>query len=84
VKDTSGKFVTALKFQDRPISEGFVGLTNEFLIEIIIDRLKAFQSGPFPDPYNAGALTNLEKALECLTVRHEERISRGVQGKYEK
>ena len=84
VQDTEGEYLTTLKFQDRPIPAGVNGLTNEFLLEVVIDRLKGFQGGEFPCDHNQRALDKIEEALEILIDRHEEREKRNVQGKYEK
>ena len=70
-----------IAFQNGPIAEaGVNGLTHEVLLEILIDRLKCFQAGPFANGYNASALLNLEAAQLDLQARTLERMSRGVEG----
>lgn len=68
-------------FQNGPIKEfGVNGLTHEALLAILIDRLRAFQAGPFSCRDNAVALTHIEEALMWLQRRTRERIKRGVEG----
>ena len=56
------------------------GVTDSDLLEIVRDRLKAFQSGPFLSRENARALTHIEEALMWLNRRVEDRIERDVLG----
>lgn len=84
VQKDNGDYLTTIKFQDRPVPDGVAGVTNEFLLEILIDRLEGFQSGEFPCEENAKALEYCKAALSALVERHEKRVNRGVQGKYEK
>ena len=68
-------------FQNGPIAEvGINGLTQEVLIAICIDRLRAFQAGPFACRENALALTKLEEAQHWLFHRTKQRMDRGVEG----
>jgi hypothetical protein len=68
-------------FQNGPIkAAGLNGVTHESLLAIIIDRLRSFQTGPYPTRENALALTNCEIALMWLQKRTRDRISRGVEG----
>lgn len=70
-----------IDFQNGPIKEfGVNGLTQEVLLAIIIDRLRAFQAGPYSCRDNAIALTHCEEALMWLQRRTRERIKRGVEG----
>lgn len=70
-------------FQNGPINEyGVNGLTQEVLIAIVIDRLRAFQGGPFSCRENALALTKLEEAQHWLHARTLGRMARGVEGKH--
>lgn len=72
-------------FQNGPIKEfGVNGLTGEALIAIEIDRLRAFQAGPFACRENAIALTHFEEGLMWLQRRTRARIARGVEGTHEK
>lgn len=71
-----------IKFQKGPIQEfGINGCQNEDLLEVIIDRLKSFQSGEFACRENALALTKCEEALHWLNHRTRDRQRRNVEGK---
>ena len=71
-------------FQNGPIKEsGVNGITQEALLAIVIDRLRSFQEGPFPSPFNASALVHGEQMLNDLQQRTRNRIARGVEGKTE-
>jgi hypothetical protein len=68
-------------FQNGPIAEfGVNGITQEVLIAILIDRLQAFQAGPFANDYNAAALAHLQSAQGALFDRTRNRMTRGVEG----
>lgn len=70
-----------LEFQNGPIAEvGVNGITHEALLEVLIDRLTGFESGPFANSYNATALEHLELARDALHARTKERTARGVEG----
>ena len=60
------------------------GVIDTDLLEIVRDRLKSFQDGPFSSRENACALTHVEEALMWLNKRVEDRIERNVLGKNEK
>jgi hypothetical protein len=71
-----------IKFQKGPVKEcGVNGLTIESLLVICLDRLMSFQSGPFPDDNNMGAIMSLTDALKYLNNRTADRISREVEGR---
>jgi len=71
-----------ISFQNGPINErGVNGVTQEALLAVVIDRLRAFQAGPFSCRENALALTKLEEAQHWLLHRTRERMLRGVEGK---
>lgn len=57
------------------------GVIDSDLLEIVRDRLKAFQAGPFASRENACALTHIEEALMWMNRRVEDRIERNVLGK---
>lgn len=72
---------TTVLFQNGPIGEvGVNGLTHEALLAIIIDRMSAFQKGPYSCRENALALTKLEEAQHWLLHRTRERMARDVEG----
>lgn len=56
------------------------GVIDSDLLEIVRDRLKAFQAGPFASRENAVALTHIEEALMWMNRRVEDRIERNVLG----
>ena len=60
------------------------GVIDTDLLEIVRDRLKAFQDGPFSSVYNVEALHHIEEALFWMNKRVEDRIARNVLGKNEK
>lgn len=60
------------------------GVLDTDLLEIVRDRLTAFQAGPYACRENACALTHIEEALLWMNKRVEDRITRGVLGTYEK
>lgn len=60
------------------------GVIDSDLLEIVRDRLKSFQEGPYASQYNEAALNHIEWALYWMNKRVEDRIARDVLGKYEK
>ena len=77
---------TTIQFQDGPRKEdtSIPGVLDPDLLEIVRDRLKAFQSGPYASRENAVALTHIEEALLWMNKRVEDRIERGVLGTNQK
>lgn len=78
-----GKVQVRLDFQNGPISvdgNGVNGVTHEVLLEIVADRLRSFQKGPYSCKANACALTHIEEAQHWLQQRTLERMRRGVEG----
>jgi len=72
-------------FQNGPIpANGVNGITQEVLLEIIADRLRSFQAGPYACRENAIALTKIEDAQMWLHSRTLKRMQRGVEGTMEK
>lgn len=83
--DGTPMYELVLLFQNGPISAfGVNGITQEALLEVCIDRLRSFQSGPFACDENAEALSHLLKAREALLSRTRARMARGVEGTHEK
>lgn len=73
--------VTTIKFQKGPIpQQGINGLTQEVLLEIVADRLRSFQAGPFACEENGNALGFVEEAMAVLHDRTKKRMARGVEG----
>lgn len=76
---------TKISFQNGPIAEhGVNGVTQEALLAIVIDRLRAFQAGQFACRENALALTKIEEAQHWLLSRTRARMARGVEGTHKK
>lgn len=75
-----------IQFQHGPrIAEGSIrGVLDSDLLEIVRDRLKAFQMGEYATRENAIALTHIEEALLWMNKRVEDRAARGVLGTTEK
>ncbi len=70
-----------INFQNGPILEsGVNGITQEVLLAILIDRLKAFHAGPYSCDENYEALTHCRLALRALNARTIRRMNEGVEG----
>jgi len=75
------EILATIKFQPAPIPKvGVIGVTNEVLLAIVVDRLTSFQAGPFPSPHNESALMLVRSALQELELRTRDRQTRGVEG----
>ncbi len=76
----------AIKFQNGPRNDEHSehGVLDCDLLEIVRDRLKAFQQGEFAIRENACALTHIEEALMWMNKRVEDRAARGVLGTMQK
>ena len=80
---TVNRVVSVLNFQHDTIPNvGVVGWTNECLLAVISDRLKAFQNGGFPCDENYEALVRVDQALHILEQRTRDRKTRGVEGQH--
>lgn len=74
-----------IRFQNGGIQEaGINGVSNEALLAIVEDRLKAFQSGPYSCRENSVALTKLQECMMWLERRTRDRLGRGVEGRQAK
>lgn len=82
----TNEILAAVEFQKGPRSdrEARHGALDEDLLEMVRDRLKAFQSGGFACMENEHALTHIEEALMWMNRRKEDRWERGVLGTYQK
>lgn len=71
-----------IQFQHGPRNEegSIRGVLDGDLLEIVRDRLKAFQAGEYATRENAIALTHIEEALLWMNKRVEDRAARGVLG----
>jgi hypothetical protein len=78
--------VGTVLFQRGPRSEdsSINGMLDGDLLEIVRDRLRAFQAGEFACWENALALRHVEEALLWMARRADERAERGVLGTYQK
>lgn len=78
--------VQTISFQHGPRNEdtSVHGALDCDLLEIVMDRLKAFQAGPFACDENSRALIYLEQALIQMNLRVENRVKRGVLGTMQK
>ena len=84
--NTSEDGIAEIQFQKgaRKEPDSIHGVIDTDLLEIVRDRLKAFQAGPFATRENACALTHIEEALMWMNRRVEDRIERNVLGRNEK
>ena len=82
-----------IKWQDGPIDfdfdrgvakEGSNGAFVEDVILASLSRLKFFNASKFGCRENSCAITHLEEAMMWLQRRHDDRVTRSVQGKHEK
>lgn len=75
-----------IEFQRGPRkdAEARHGVLDTDLLEIVRDRLTAFQAGAYACRENACALTHIEEALMWMNRRVEDRIERNVLGTMEK
>lgn len=73
---------TEITFQNGPrkITSSVCGVIDTDLLEIVRDRLIAFQNGAYACDENAHALVHLEEALLWMNARVESRASRDVLG----
>ena len=85
-QEEDARLMGVIKFQKGPrYSESSQhGVIDSDLLEIVKDRMIAFQNGPFASEYNAEALRGINIALNALNKRVEDRIARNVLGKNEK
>jgi len=79
IRDVAG-FIN-IKFQCGTIPEvGVNGTSIENVINLLIDRLTGFQSGPFRCRENALAITKLQEAVMWLEFRTQRRVRQGIEG----
>ena len=87
VMDAEGNAVIALvRFQkgSRNDPKAQAGVLDADLLEIVRDRLTAFNRGEFATRENACAITHIEEALMWMAKRADDRAERGVLGTYNK
>lgn len=80
------EILAAIEFQKGPRKdpEARHGALDSDLLEIVRDRLSAFQEGDFANDETGQALMYIEWALVWLKRRVEDRIERNVLGTMEK
>ena len=84
--NAGGKYeIPIIQFQEGPRTDpnSTPGIIDSDLLEIVRHRLQCFQEGEFACDENSIALLHIEKALEWMNKRVEDRIARGVLGKNE-
>lgn len=71
-----------IQFQCGPRHErgSIPGIVEGALLAVLIDRMRAFQAGPYSCRENAIVLTHLEDAMHWLRHRADARAKRGVLG----
>lgn len=74
--------LACIEFQAGPRNEiqSREGILDSDMLEIVRDRLKAFQDGPMATRENEMALMHVEEALLWLNKRAEDRAERNVLG----
>jgi len=74
--------VASIQFQHGPrnVEGSTVGVTEAVLYAILIDRMEAFQAGPFACPENDIQLHLLCECLALTKERADKRAARGVLG----
>ena len=84
ISDFPEGLLLTVQFQEGPRYEeaSTPGVLDCDLLEIVRDRLTAFQSGMYACRENACALTHIEEALMWMNRRVENRLDRGVLGTY--
>lgn len=84
--NTSEVAIACIEFQKGPRNDhnSRHGVLDSDLLEIVRDRLTAFQSGPMATRENEMALYAVEVALMWMNRRVEDRIERNVLGTMEK
>jgi len=83
--DYSHESVARIQFQHGPrnVDGSKHGVTEAALYAVLIDRMEAFQAGPFSCASNAEQLAHLRHCLALTKRRADERAARGVLGKNE-
>lgn len=80
--DNTEVAMACIEFQKGPRKdpESRSGVLDCDLLEIVRDRLKAFQDGPMACWENDCALSHIELALKLMNIRAEDRMRRNVLG----
>jgi hypothetical protein len=67
-----------------PGKVGVNGLSNETALRAVLNRLRAFQAGPFACDANSEAIHHITAALSALARRTLDREDRGVESTLDK
>jgi hypothetical protein len=80
---TSAIAVADIQFQQGPRDQpgSRPGVLDSVLLAVVLDRLQAFQAGPYPSRENAIIITKLEECLHWSRARADARAARGALGK---
>lgn len=70
-----------IKFQKGAMALGRNGCTTVEILDVLIDHLRGFQSGPFACRENAIAITKIEEARLWVEERRRLREAQGVKGR---
>ena len=83
---SDGDIVSVIKFQHgaRNEADSLHGVLDTDLLEMVLDRLKAFNQGEYATRENSLAITHIEEALLWMNKRVEDRAERGVLGTMKK
>lgn len=74
-----------IRFQKGPLPDvGHNGIGSNVYLQILIDHLKAFQTGQYGSRETAIAITHLEEAENWLARRSSKRQAQGILGKHAK
>lgn len=76
-----GRHFGTLDFQDGAVLDhGVNGVTNEEVLQALIERLEALNTQPYQCTENELAIRHLHQALKALELRTANRRARGVEG----
>ncbi len=80
--ETTGEMIAIIQFQHGPrdAAGSVAGILNEDALEMVRDRLIAFQDSALACSENAMALQHIEAALLYLNKRADNRAERGALG----
>lgn len=80
--DAENQSVATIQFQQGPrnVAGSKPGVLDSVLLAIVIDRMRAFNAGPYSTRENSLVMTKCQEALHWLKHRADERAQRGVLG----
>lgn len=83
-EDEAPLLIVTFQTGPRNAETSVAGVLDGDLLEMVRDRLRSFQDGPFACEDNEHALEHVEAALLYMAKRADDRAERGVLGKSEK